>query len=316
MSNKKIAVFFLTLVFAAGVCFAQAKKTTKAATPKNVPVTVIVMNDSTFGGPDASLNQGLENFLGVPLEFTYITRADALKDPKYSGFNLDYMPLYLLSRNAVSNEKFGEHISSGYLPATEDFIVFEKQTRQGVYAGMEKKPNLIELFVMSQCPYGAMAEGKIIDAQKLGVIPDNIKIDVRYIASPGRTEGEFSSLHGSAEWEEDVRQLIIKDKYPNKFWKYLEIRNKDYQSSRWDIAAEEAGINPNIFRKNWKRGVELLKKDIEYGEKLGVSASPTVIWEGQVVTDLNSLSSLPGLEGFSRVTGAAAQAAAAPAAQC
>jgi hypothetical protein len=326
MKYVKLSALTIVLAMLANTVFAQATqakaktqtpaaKAAKApAAPKSVPATVIVEEGEVVGGVDAGLNSGLERFLGVPLEITTVNRTDALNDPKYAGLNLDYMPLYLLSRTPLTEEKFGEHIKQGYIPSTADFLIFEKQTRFGIHTGLPRKPNTLEVFVMAQCPYGAQAEGKIIDAQKLGRIGKDIKIDVKYIVSVNGDS--FRSLHGNAEWEEAVRQLIIKDKYPNKFWKYLEIRNKDYQSSRWDVAAEEAGINPKIFRKEWKRGVELLKKDAEYSNKMGANASPTFLWEGRVVTDINGLASIPGLEGIAQASYGGNAQAAAPAGSC
>ena len=173
----------------------------------------------------------------------------------------------------------------------------------------------LDLFVMSQCPYGVRAENQIIDLMKLERLPKDLKINVRYIASEGRNGNGFDSLHGSAEWEEDVRQIIIREKYPKKFWKYLEIRNKDYRSSLWDRAAEEAGINPRIFTKYWNFGLEKLKEDIKITEDYKVSASPTVIWQGRTVTDMGSLGNIKGLEGFKQNYGGGA-AQAAPQGQC
>jgi hypothetical protein len=313
---KKVLLFVLSLALFAGAGFAQAKKTTAKA-PAAVPVTVIVAAGEVSGGVDQGLNANLENFLGSPLEITEVTREAALEDPKYAGLNLDYMPLYLLGKTKITEEKFGEHIKQGYFKTNKDFIVFEKQTRLGVHMNNPRKPGVLELFVMSQCPYGAMAEGRVIEAMKQGRVPKDIKVDVRYIVSDGGGEGKnaFRSLHGTGEWEENIRQLIIKDKYPNKFWKYLEVRNDDYQSSLWDVAAEKAGINPKVFSKEWKRGVEMLKEEAKYSEKIGVSGSPTFLWEGRVVTDAGGLAGIPGLEGIANAAPKAAPAAAA-AGQC
>lgn len=314
MKNIKLFALVLSLAMLANVGFAQAKKA--APKGKAVPVTVITLSGDANGGVDAGLNSGLENFLGTTLEITTVDREAALKDPKYKGLNLDYMPLYLVKKTADVEKKFADTIKSGYLRTTDDFIVFEKQTRYGVYVGKPVQPNLLEIFVMSQCPYGVMAESRIIDAKKLGKLPEDLQVNIRYIVSPGSNGQEFSSLHGAAEWEENVRQLIIKDKYPNKFWKYLEVRNKNYQSSLWDQAAEEAGINPNVFRKNWKRGIELLKKDMEYAQQFGASASPTILWEGRVVTDMNGLSQIKGLEGLGQTGFGGGQPQGAPQGQC
>ncbi|MDR0735106.1 MAG: hypothetical protein LBG16_05445 [Elusimicrobiota bacterium] len=303
---KKLLLFVLSLALFAGAAFAQAKKKAakEPAKPAAAPVTVIVAAGEASGGVDQALNANLERFLGVPLEITAVDREAALKDAKYAGLNLDYMPLYLLGKTKLTEEKFGEHVKQGYLKDNKDFIIFEKATRLGTHMNNPRKPGVLELFVMSQCPYGAMAEGRVIEALNKGRIPEHIKVDVRYIVSEGGGEGKnaFRSLHGTGEWEENIRQLIIKDKYPNKFWKYLEIRNEDYQSSLWDVAAKKAGINPKVFGKEWKRGVELLKQEAKYGEKIGVSASPTFLWEGRVVTDINGLAGIPGLEGIANAS--------------
>lgn len=322
LQTKVLAVVF-ALALVCGIAYAagtntktNAKATTKTTTNAKIPVTVIAMTGTQFGGVDAGLNQGLENYLGAPLDITIVDRNDALKDPKYQGFNLDYMPLYLIHRTKTVDEKFKEPIERGMLRTTNDFIVMEKETRYGIFANKEAIPNQLELFVMSQCPYGVMAENKIIAAQKAGLIPDNINIKVRFIVSPGRTADTFSSLHGTAEWEEDVRQAIVQLKYPKKFWKYIEEFNKDSRTTRWDVVAEKAGLNPNIFRKYWNDGVKQLKEDMKLANEYGVRGSPSFIWEGRVVTDMGGLSSIPGLEGLNQATTQGGAAQQVPQGQC
>ncbi|MBR4509018.1 MAG: hypothetical protein IKP23_06100 [Elusimicrobiaceae bacterium] len=311
----KISAVILALVLVCGLAFAQNKNNAKTKTNAKVPVTVIAMTGTQFGGVDAGLNQGLENFFEASLDINVVDRQDALKDPKYQGFNLDYMPLYLVHRTKLVDEKFKEPIEKGYLRTTKDFVVLEKQTGNGVYANKQAKPNQLELFVMSQCPYGVMAENKIIEAKKAGLIPENVDIKVRFIVSPGRTADTFASLHGTAEWEEDVRQAIVQLKYPKKFWKYLEEFNKDYRTTRWDVVAEKAGLNPNIFRKYWKDGVKQLKEDMKVAQEYNVSGSPSLIWEGRVSTNMGSISTIPGFEGLNQAPAGNA-AAQVPQGQC
>lgn len=316
--KRNIVLAVVCAALLSSAAFAQNKKAeTKKGSAGGIPTTVIVLTGEKTGGVDEGLNAGLENFLGQKLVITTVDREAALKDPKYAGLNLDYMPLYLLQKNKTTEEKFAQPISQGFIKTNNNFIIMEKQTRYGVYVGQPRQPNVLDIFVMSQCPYGVMAENRIIDAQKLGRLPQDLQVNIHYIVSEGRTPDTFSSLHGTGEWEENVRQLIIKDKFPKKFWKYLEIRNKDYQSSLWDQAAEKAGINPRVFNRYWKHGMELLKKDMEYAKKFNVSASPTILWEGRVVTDLNGLSQIPGLEGLAQQNfGGGAPAGGAPQGQC
>ncbi len=313
---KKFIAAFAMLAICFGFVFAATPKNNAAKTKSSVteiPVTVIIMDDDSTGGVDSALNSGLEQVLGAKLNVTTVNRSAALNDPKYQGLNLDFMPLYLVEKNALVQEKFDRFIRSGQIKEHNGQLVFEHQTRNGVYANKALRPMELDLFVMSQCPYGVRAENQIIDLMKLGRLPKDLKINVRYIAS--ERNGEINSLHGSAEWEEDVRQIIIREKYPKKFWKYLEIRNKDYKSSLWDKAAEKAGINPRIFAKHWNFGLEKLKEDMKITEEYNVSGSPTVIWQGRTVTDLGSLGNIKGLEGFKQNYGGSA-ANAAPQGQC
>ena len=310
---KKLFAIFAIVTLCVGSVYAASAKTKTAVKEVPVNVTVIVMDDDATGGADTALNSGLEQVLGTKLNIITVNRSAALTDPKYQGLNLDFMPLYLVEKNDLVNEKFDKYIKAGQIKEHNGQVVFEHQTRKGVYANKDLRPNELDLFVMSQCPYGVRAENQIIDLMKLGRLPENLKINVRYIVS--EYNGEINSLHGSAEWEEDVRQIIIREKYPKKFWKYLEIRNKDYRSSLWDKAAEKAGINPRIFAKYWNFGLEKLKEDIKITEEYNVSGSPTVIWQGRTVTDMGSLGDIKGLEGFKQnYSGAAANAA--PQGQC
>lgn len=306
--KRFFSVFAILALCAGSVCAASKAK----PVIKEVPVTVIVMDDDATGGVDSALNAGLEQLLGVKLNVTTVNRSVALNNPEYQGLNLDFMPLYLVEKNSLVQEKFDRYIKAGQIKEHNGKLVFEHQTRNGVYANKELRPMEIDLFVMSQCPYGVRAENQIIDLMKLGRLPKDLKINVRYIAS--ERNGEINSLHGSAEWEEDVRQIIIREKYPKKFWKYLEIRNKDYRSSLWDKAAEEAGINPRIFAKYWNFGIEKLKEDMKITDEYNVSGSPTVIWQGRTVTDMGSLGNIKGLEGFKQNYSGAV--AAAPQGQC
>ncbi len=317
MKTSKIMSLVLSLAMLSAVA-ANAAPAKKSSKTSPVTITVIEMTGNANGSEDESLSEGLKQFIGGDVKIVKVDREAALNDPKYKGLDLDYMPLYLVDKNKVTEEKFAEPIKYGQLPVQGDFIVFAKQTRHGIYANKAATPNLLEIFVMSQCPYGVLAENKIIDGMKLNKLPKNVKVDIRYIVSAGSKEGEFNSLHGAGEWEENVRQLIIKKRYPNKFWKYLEIRNKNYQSSLWDEAAEEAGINPKVFKKYWKEGLEMLKEEIKHASEYNVGSSPTVIWEGRIVTDMGSLGTLPGFEAFGETFGSGSGngGAAAPAGSC
>lgn len=269
------------------------------AAPKGLPkaeIIIIESPDYATGKEDAALTQGLGQFLGMTPTVTKMTPAQASANEDLATIKYDFLPFYLVKKTTGVREKFAEPLDAGYLEETDHYILLPHQTRTGVYTDKQGKKNVLELFVMSQCPYGVMAENKVIQAIKEGTFPKDKEIRIRYIVSYDENRG-FSSLHGSGEWEEDVRQLLIAKYYPSKLWKYLEIRNKDYRSSRWDKAMEDAGINVSKISKKFdSEGLELLKAEAAYGDDYAISASPTFLWEGKAVLDFGTASQIPGFE--------------------
>ena len=309
---KKIISLCLILGLATFVFAAQPKK---AASTK---ATFIVVEDDTYqaGKEEKQLTAGLGEFLGVTPEVTHVPYSVAKEDEKLSELDYSFLPLYLIKKTPAIRSKMEKHIQHGYVLESEDYIILPRQTRQGVYTGKTAKPGIMEIFVMSQCPYGVMAENAVLQARKGGQSPKANDVRIRYIVDYNDAKG-FGSLHGSAEWEEDVRQLLIAKYYPEKLWKYLEIRNKDYRSSRWDKAMEDAGINvKKIMKKFDTEGLELLKQEADYGKEYGVNASPTFLWEGKVQLDFGSASQIDGFGFLNPNAARKGVAAAAPSGSC
>ena len=68
--------------------------------------------------------------------------------------------------------------------------------------GFSSSPVTLDLFVMSQCPYGVQAETGVLDA--LGAFGSDLQVNVRFIVSEAGTS--FNSLHGQPELDENLRQ--------------------------------------------------------------------------------------------------------------
>ncbi len=295
---KKTLVCLLAAVLAIPAFAApKAKKAQKKEVAKpTIEFTVIESEKYDAGKQDEQLSQGIAQFLGGEAKVNTLSYTQAKENPAFANLDMSFLPLYLVKKTPQVREKLAQHIAAGYALENDDYIILPRATRTGVYETKTANPNVLEIFVMSQCPYGAMAENLVIEAQKNNQIPADKTIKLRYIVSYNEKAG-FQSLHGSAEWEENIRQLLIAKYYPTKFWKYLEIRNKDYRSSRWDKAMDEAGINVNkIMKKFDTEGVELLKAEAAYSEAYSINASPSFLWEGKEVLDFGSVSKKQGLE--------------------
>jgi len=324
MEMKKVLILLAVALIVAGSAVAATSAKNKKETTANKeavsqkPVEIVIVADPeyTAGQEDPQLTAGLAQYLKATPSVKVLSVQEAAADEEISKISYDFLPLYLIKKTDEVREKFAEPISMGYLQESENYVILAHQTRTGVYANKKAKPNVMELFVMSQCPYGVMAENLIIQAKKDGKLPNGKDIKIRYIVSYDDQKG-FSSLHGSGEWEENVRQLLIAKYYPEKLWKYLEIRNKDYRSSRWDKAMEAAGINVSKISKKFDtEGLELLKAEAAYGNEYGVSGSPTFLWEGKVQMDLGSASKIPGFEFLNPNAARAGAQVAAPTGSC
>ena len=313
---KKLFALVLACTLAGAAVAAPAKKAAKTAkAPAKAEFIVVESDTYAAGKEDPQLTAGIANFLGVKPQVTKLTADEAAQDAKLAGFDYSFLPLYILKKTNDIRQKLDQHIQYGVAIEKDEYILLPKQTNQGVYTDKKAQPKVMDLFVMSQCPYGVMAENLIIQAKKDGKIADDKNIRVRYIVNYNDKEG-FSSLHGSGEWEEDIRQLLIAKYYPSKFWKYLEIRNKDYRSSRWDKAMEDAGINvKKIMKKFDTEGVELLKEEAKYSNEYGINASPSFVWEGQVKLDFGGVAALEGF-GFMNPNASAGNNNAVPAGSC
>jgi len=304
---KKLVSMILVAALAAPLAVAAPKKSTPSKQTK-AEFIVVESGEYTAGREDLRLTAGIGQFLGMEPVVTKMTQLQAMQDETLANLDYSFLPLYLIKKTDEVRAKMEPALKQGVAKETADYIVLAHQTRTGVYTNKEAQKNVMEIFVMSQCPYGVMAENAVIEAKKAGKFPTDKTVRLRYIVNYDPNKG-FSSLHGSAEWEEDVRQLLIAKYYPTKLWQYLAIRNKDYRSSRWDKAMEEAGINPSkIMKKFDTEGLELLKAEAAYGKEYNINASPTFLWEGKVVLDFGTASEI---EGFSFLSPSRARGGAA-----
>lgn len=149
----------------------------------------------------------------------------------------------------------------------------------GITSG-DNKPTL-NLFVMSQCPYGVQAE----DALKpvLDLFGDKIDFQLDYIVSDNG-DGTFNSLHGQAETDEDIRQLCAKKIAPAKYLNYIACQNKEYSNvaGNWEKCAAEAGIDRAALKTcaEGADGKALLSASAKKASLFGASGSPTIAVEG------------------------------------
>ncbi len=150
----------------------------------------------------------------------------------------------------------------------------------------KEEPNKLEVFVMSQCPFGV----KGLDAMKevlANFDKAGSKIDfvVHYIGDGDEKVG-LMSMHGQPEVDEDMRQACAAKHYAKdrKYLDYVWCRNKNYKDPAWEGCAGGAtGIQVDVIKKCFEgpEGKEILAKSFAASAAAGFGASPTWLVNGK-----------------------------------
>ena len=140
----------------------------------------------------------------------------------------------------------------------------------------EAKPQTLDLFVMSQCPYGAKA---MVAAKRfVDHFGKDATLAVHFIGD--ERAGELMSMHGPNEVAEDLRERCAVEKYPkdHQFMKYLACRSLDYKSTSWEGCATSSGMDPKVIQACVDgEGKKLLGADFAMAKDMKIGSSPTFI---------------------------------------
>lgn len=145
----------------------------------------------------------------------------------------------------------------------------------------EAKNKQLDVFVMSQCPFGVKALNamkEVADAFK----DDGITFNINYIADE-LPDGSFKSLHGQPEADENIRELCAAKLYPQidkatgmaKYMNYILCRNEDIRGTDWQKCAKDGIDAKKMEACIAADGKKLHSENIKLAKELGIGASPT-----------------------------------------
>jgi predicted DsbA family dithiol-disulfide isomerase len=149
------------------------------------------------------------------------------------------------------------------------------ETCKDAMACRPEKKNQLEVFVMSQCPYGVLG----LDAVKevLEAFEGEIDFGVHFIGA--ERDGKLVSMHGQPEVDENIREICAMKHYPknNKFMDYIWCRNRNISSTDWQQCTGDNGIDTAVIEKcfSGEQGKKLLTEDIKIAQDLQIGGSPT-----------------------------------------
>ncbi|MBN2714303.1 MAG: thioredoxin domain-containing protein [Deltaproteobacteria bacterium] len=141
------------------------------------------------------------------------------------------------------------------------------------------RPNQLELFMMSQCPYANKAVLAMKTINKAFKKDPDIQLKLHFIGS--EVDGELRSMHGESEVEEDMRLLCVQKEYPDDFLNYATCRAKNFKNDKWKKCAKGKIKGASIASCVQNEGENLLRADFKQADALGITASPTWIANGR-----------------------------------
>ncbi len=142
----------------------------------------------------------------------------------------------------------------------------------------------VDLFVMSQCPYGVRTVDAVAPVlEHFGKDRNRFDFVMQFIGTD--REGKLSSMHGPREVEEDMRQLCAQKLYAKnyKFMEYVQCRNAAFnenhgreEANAWETCAKN-GIAAAAIRKcaEGPEGQALLAASFKLASDTGMTGSPS-----------------------------------------
>ncbi len=140
-------------------------------------------------------------------------------------------------------------------------------------------PVPMELFVMSQCPFGKSAEA--IVGKVLRELPHLIRLKIYFIVDPVEGGEKFKSLHGPEEVAIDRAQACVGIVHPDKQLNFIVTSNET--GDAWDMVAKNVGLDVDAIGKCVEdgRGDAFLADNAKRAKERGANASPTLFIAGQ-----------------------------------
>jgi hypothetical protein len=147
-------------------------------------------------------------------------------------------------------------------------------------AGAPGAPTL-ELFVMSQCPYGVEVVNAAAEVKKQ--LGSGFALDIQYIGD-GKAGG-LRSMHGETEVKGDLVQVCAMKHAPDKALDLMVCQNKNMRqvATNWKECAGEVGIDADTLAAcmDGDEGQTLLAASFDLARKRGADGSPTIFLDGK-----------------------------------
>lgn len=177
---------------------------------------------------------------------------------------------------------------SKFFPQAIDFAEVEKQMAEAKKkqeeaskpAPKSDKP-VVDLYVMSFCPYGNKAEDTMKTVYEL--LKNKADFNFHYIVSVA--DDKIQSLHGEKEVVQNEREACVLKNYgKDKWFNFVSYVNKNCgaDGACWEAGAKSLTIDTaKVNSCVASEGLALMKADADISSAAGASGSPTMLINGQ-----------------------------------
>ncbi len=138
--------------------------------------------------------------------------------------------------------------------------------------------------MVSYCPFGMQMQRILVPVHEL--LKDVANIKVKYMGAV--SDGKITSMHGDEEAQENLKQICLREEQPDKYWDYIGCFIK--QRGKSDTCSEEVGVDIDKLKEcmtDPDKGLKYAQEDFASQAKYGVGGSPTLILNGERVSEFN-----------------------------
>lgn len=284
-----------------------------ASLPEPVTVEFTIINDKTCTTCDTTAVETALKGVFESVRFTTVDISSAEAKTLVEQESLQMLPAYIATKNIDTVAEWSQ-LQGAFTPTTNGYRLLDEATgatrfinaeAQAAYEqqlaeqkaqaqrqlGVGDTPQ-IDFFVMSYCPYGNQAEEAIKPAYD--ALKNEATFNPRYVISKTESpqeshcRGNYCSLHGVVELNQDVRELCVLEEYGIDKWFDFALNMNtacDHKNADtcWTSVAQTLGLDDKrIATCENDKGLDLLEEQTQLNELLSVSGSPTVFVNGEL----------------------------------
>jgi len=166
---------------------------------------------------------------GMEFEYDYVIFDDTIKQKLIENYGFENVPVFFINKSLMDdNNLFVADVMLSQLMTQEaaqqtgwklsedtDLYYGEpvSMTDAAHYLGEGKDKVVMDIYIMSHCPYGLQMQKAVIPVAKLFKDVDSVEINNKFVSYV---------MHGQQEVDDNLVQYCIEQNYPDKLWDYLE----------------------------------------------------------------------------------------------